>query len=295
MDANREYKSSVFARYFSDREKLIEAYNAIEGTDYPMDAELSIETLEGALFLDQMNDVAFLLDGKLVVLIEHQSTVNANMPLRALMYIGRVYERLIESRSVYREKLVRIPRPEFIVLYNGKDELPDMGALSLSDAYLGDGGPPALELKVKVYNINHGRNPEILGKSKSLSDYAAFMARIRANRDGGAELGEALKEAIRHCIACGIMKEYLEANGSEVENMLFTEFNMDDAIQVWKEEGFEDGIEKGREEGIEKGIEKGREEERRSLVRNMHANGMDGAAIAKLTGYSLEDVQKWRQ
>jgi hypothetical protein len=28
-NVNRKYKSSVFADYFSDREKLIEAYNAI--------------------------------------------------------------------------------------------------------------------------------------------------------------------------------------------------------------------------------------------------------------------------
>lgn len=44
--------------------------------------------------------------------------------------------------------------------------------------------------------------------------------------------------------------------------MLFTQFNLDDAMEVRYEEGVEDGIEKGTQIGIEKGtqigIEKGR-------------------------------------
>jgi hypothetical protein len=206
--------------------------------------------------------------------MEHQFTPNENMPLRMLLYVGRVYERLIESRSIYRQKLVKIPKPEFIVLYNGEKDCPDRSALSLSDAFLGEGGgtAPVLDLKVKVYNVNYGRNPEILRKSKSLSDYAAFISRVRGNRAGGAALGAALREAIRYCVDHGIMREYLEANGSEVENMLFTEFNMDEAIQVWKEEG--------REEGIEEGIEKGKLEDALNLIKE----GVPLEVIARATG-----------
>ncbi|MDR1894225.1 MAG: hypothetical protein LBQ61_05980, partial [Spirochaetales bacterium] len=36
---------------------------------------------------------------------------------------------------------------------------------------------------------------------------------------------------------------------SEVKNMLLEEWNIDDAKEVWYEEGLEDGLEKGREEG----------------------------------------------
>jgi predicted transposase YdaD len=38
-------------------------------------------------------------------------------------------------------------------------------------------------------------------------------------------------------------------DGSEVENMLFTEWNMKDALEVAKEEGKEEGIEEGIEIG----------------------------------------------
>jgi hypothetical protein len=124
-DANKEYKSSAFALLFRDKAKLIELYNAIENKQYPADADVRINTLDGALFLSRANDLSFLLEGKLVVLMEHQSTVSQNMPLRMLSYVSRLYEGIVESRSVYARRRAAVPRPEFIVLYNGAEGFPD--------------------------------------------------------------------------------------------------------------------------------------------------------------------------
>jgi hypothetical protein len=257
VNVNRKYKSGVFSSYFSDGEKLIEAYNAIEGKNYPKDAEIQINTLEDALFLGRINDVSFLLDGKLIILIEHQSYPNRNLPVRILLYISRIYEKILENKNIYRSKLIRIPKPDFIVLYNGNAECPDKEEMKLSEAFEDVDIPNLLELTVRVYNINKGRNPEILEKSKALSDYAAFIGRVKENRVKGFSTDEAVTEAINHCIKLGIMKEYLEEHSSEVRNMLFTAFNMDDAKEIWREEGFEDGIEQGMKRGIEQGIERG--------------------------------------
>lgn len=41
------------------------------------------------------------------------------------------------------------------------------------------------------------------------------------------------------------MVDFVRAHGTEAVNMLFTEFNMEDALEVRYEEGFEDGVEKG--------------------------------------------------
>jgi hypothetical protein len=215
------------------------------------------------------------LDGKLIVLIEHQSTVNENMPLRLLIYIGRIYERIIENRSIYRQRLVKRPKPEFIVLYNGEKEYPDKGVLRLSDAFIEVAAPDMLELTVDVYNVNLGHNHEILRKSKSLHDYAAFISKVRENRANGAELGEALREAILYCVDHEIMREFLESHGSEVTNLLFTEFNMDDAIKVWKEEGIEEGIEKGKLED----------------ARNLIKEGIPLEVIARATGLSFDKLR----
>ncbi|MDR2132605.1 MAG: Rpn family recombination-promoting nuclease/putative transposase, partial [Clostridiales Family XIII bacterium] len=185
MSTNRKYKSSVFTLFFNDAEKLIEVYNAIEHTGYAKDTAVTINTLEDALFMDRINDISFLLDGKLIVLLEHQSTINKNMPLRLLLYIGRLYEKLLDNRNIYRRKLIRIPKPDFIVLYNGDAEYPDRDELKLSDAFADVDIPNLLELTVNVYNINQGRSPDILQKSRSLNDYAMFTARVKANKANG--------------------------------------------------------------------------------------------------------------
>jgi hypothetical protein len=49
-------------------------------------------------------------------------------------------------------------------------------------------------------------------------------------------LGEAIAAAMRQCIDEGVMADYLKQKGSEVENMLMTEFNIDVAKEVWMEE-----------------------------------------------------------
>ena len=57
--------------------------------------------------------------------------------------------------------------------------------------------------------------------------------------------------------------------------MLFTQFNMDDALAVRYEEGLEDGIEQGMERGLAQGIEQGME---RGLTQGMErgfAQGME--------------------
>jgi hypothetical protein len=119
MGANREYKDSVFTRLFGTPDKLLELYNAIAGSDYADESAVTINTLENVLFLDMLNDISFTVDGRLVILLEHQSSINENMPLRCLMYIARVYEKLMEGNAIYYQRLIKIPTPEFIVLYNG--------------------------------------------------------------------------------------------------------------------------------------------------------------------------------
>jgi predicted transposase/invertase (TIGR01784 family) len=275
-NANRQYKSSVFASYFSDGEKLIEAYNAIENKHYPKDTEVRINTLTDVLFMEQINDVSFLLAGKLIILIEHQVYKNKNLPIRMLLYVSRLYEKVLDNENIYRDRLIKIPKPEFIVLYNGDDEYPDKFEMKLSDAFEDADIPDLLELTVRVYNINRGRNKEILQKSKSLGDYAEFIGRVKENRAKGLALAEAIKEAVRYCIDNGIMKEYLESNASEVENMLFTEFNMDVAKKIWREEGVE--------EGIERGIEK--------TARSALAKGLSVSDVADITGLDEEGVRK---
>ena len=246
MGANREYKSTVFSELFSEADTLLELYNALSGSNYGSETVIDINTLDDVLFMDMMNDVSFTVDDKIVVLIEHQSTISDNLPLRFLLYIARVYEKTIDKKAIYRQKLMKIPTPEFIVLYNGKDDYPDEKDLKLSDAFkdipehVEKYG--SLDLGVHVININEGHNETLIAKSETLHGYVMFTSEVRKNIIKGLELNEAVTEAVKYCENNGILQSFLKEHASEVLNMLTTEFKMEEAIEVWKEEGREEGI-----------------------------------------------------
>jgi predicted transposase YdaD len=295
MGVNTKYKDSMFSLLFSDPDTLRELYCALEGVTLPPDVPVSINTLQDVLFMDRVNDISFEIGGKLVILIEHQSTINPNMALRLLMYIARVYEKIIGNKNIYASKFIHIPRPEFFVLYNGMAPYPDEAFLRLSEAFENteslrpwDKGSPALELVVKVVNINQGRNGEIAGKCKTLAAYSAFVGKVEEYEVSNGNREEAIKKAIKYCIEHDILKAFLEKNSSEVINMLLTEWNWDDALAVRYEEGREEGLEKGMEKGMEEGMEKGREE----VARNALAQGISIDIIKTITGMDEETIKK---
>lgn len=251
MKANVTYKDSVFSSFLGESRRLVEVYNAVEGTDYPLDTPVEINTLTDVLWKDQLNDLSFILKGQMVVLIEHQSTVNENMALRMLLYVARIYEKLLPEKSIYKRKRLLVPTPKFIVFYNGKDDCPEYDRQKLSLSFLVPEMQPALELFVDVYNINYRKSPQIIQKSQSLKEYSLFVHQVNIELACGLSFGDAVAKAIRHCIAHNIMREYLHQNGSEVENMLLTEWNNEVALEVWKEEALEEmqeQIEKAEEE-----------------------------------------------
>ena len=238
LPANRTYKDSLFSLYLSDPQRLIEVYNAIADTDYPPDTPVQMNTLEDVLFKNQINDLSFELDNQMVVLIEHQSTVNENMALRLFLYCARVYEKILKRRALYKKKRVMLSVPRFIVLYNGKEDYPEHGEQYLSESYKVKQENLALELKVDIYNINYEKAPEIIARSKSLNDYSLFVHTVKMGVQEGRTFDEAVEDAVVYCIRNDIMKEFLELHGSEVSNMLLSEWNMDEALEVTQEEAF---------------------------------------------------------
>jgi len=193
MKVNRKNKDSVFSFLFSSHDILRELYSAIEGITLPPDIPIDINTLSGIIYKNKINDLSFTIDNRLVVLVEHQSTINNNLPLRLLIYIAHVYEKIVNMKKAYQTKLEKIPFPEFIVLYNGSDKYPDYTELRLSNAFKGIENLKLtknipLELTVHVYNINQGHNPEILKKCKTLDNYSIFIDKIREYQKTGLSL-----------------------------------------------------------------------------------------------------------
>jgi len=286
MKTNNKYKNSVFTLLFSDPALLRELYCALEGVCLPPDVPVTINTLENVLFMGQYNDISFEIGGKLVVLIEHQSTVNENMALRLLMYIGRVYEKIVKGRDIYSKKRLPIPKPEFFVLYNGTDPFPDQEIYQLSDSFeklknsgLEEKDSSALELVVKVININEGRNQAIADRCKKLSEYSVFIAKVRTLFNELGNKDEAIKEAVKYCEKHDILREFLKLYAAEVLGMLDAEFDMDVALTVRYEEGLEDGREEGEEN---KALE---------IAMNALAEGSTPEFVRKITGLDMDTLK----
>ena len=246
--SNRELKSDVFTALFSEPENAAKLYSALSGVETAPE-DIEIKTLEGVLFLARKNDLGFTVKDRMLVISEHQSTVNQNMPLRSVLYYGRTMEKLLQNQDLYREKRITIPTPEFYLFYNGTRPVPDEEILKLSDAYIAKTDVPMLELQVRMININLPVGHRILQECMPLYEYSWFIERVRMYGKDGMKRDAAIALSIKDCLREGIFVEFVKKYGSEVENMLFTQFNMDDALAVRYAEGLEDGIEQGREQG----------------------------------------------
>ena len=296
MYINSKYKNSVFTMLFDNPDLLRELYSALGGITLPPSVPVTINTLENVLFMDFNNDISFEVGGKLVVLIEHQSTINPNMALRLLLYFSRLVEKTVKGSALYSKKRLTIPWPEFYVLYNGTDPFPDEQTLHLADLYekpqehgLSEKNHPLLDMEVKVININEGRNVATVNRCKKLAEYSAFMAKVRTLWKELGNLEEAVKTAIKYCQKHDILKEFLETHGSEVVNMLLT-LTTEDAIAYAREEGLEEGLEVGLEKGREEGKEEGQEVATFAIARNALAEGLPPEFVQKITGLDMETI-----
>lgn len=220
MKGTDKFKDSLFHLYFSeDPKRAISLLNALDGTDYPEDAKVQFITLERAPFMDGVNDLSFVIDGRLIIFAELPATTNQNIALWMLLYLRRAYEFFLTPEASYRSKRIDLPVPKFFVLYDGAKDAPAHEVQRLSDAFIQKDGPTPFELTVDVFNINYSKDNEVLKRSKSLEEYALFIGCVRKYKET-KDLSSAIKAAIKECIDKGIMKEFLQNHGSEVETWI---------------------------------------------------------------------------
>ena len=313
QEVKRTYKDSVFVTIFHEKAKLIELYNALFDTNYDESAPIDIVTIKDVLFRTLKNDVAFVLGGRFVVLVEHQSSINENMPLRDLMYISTVLKRMIDTTRLYREKRLMIPRPEFIVFYNGTKDFPAYQELRLSDSFLGEkqkDEEDALQLIVKVYNINTKKNSEILGRCETLRQYSRFVEIMRSYREGSELTNDVIVEVLDKCKKEGILTEFLDKYGTEIVEMLFKELTREEDLEISRLDGYEEGFNSGERAGFSKGeragfskgeragfskgeragAERGAMQRQCEIAKNFKESGIPIDVIAKNTGLSEEEI-----
>ncbi len=276
---NRKYKDSVFTDLFgSDRDgkkNFLELYNALSGNSYSLNKiKLERKIIEQSLYKTFNNDVSWEINGKLIVLVEHQSTINENMPFRCLEYVTRIYEGIVPIRQRYAEKVYKIPNPDFYVVYVGKKQMPPEVELHLSDAFYTKDSSK-LELVVKVKNCSDSKELPIAKTCDILEQYCRFIEIVEQNYNK-LRPKRSFRKAIYQAMEEGILTEYLDRKSREVINMLCAKYDYKTDIAVKKEEAFQDGQEA-------KAIE---------AAKNFYANGVSIELIAKSLKMTREQVQE---
>ena len=280
--ANRKYKDTVFRMLFSDKENLLSLYNAVNRTAYQDSEELEIVTLESAVYMGMKNDLAFIIDMNLL-LYEHQSTYNPNIPLRNLFYISAEYQKLVNKKSLYSSSLQKVPAPYFIVFYNGTAKEEEYWENALSEAYENLTGEPRLELKVITLNINEGHNKELLEQCRTLREYAQYVAKVRKYTKE-MSLDAAVECAVEECIREGILEEFLRGNRAEVIAVSIFEYNKDEEEKKLRKAEYEAGYDSGYDTGYDTG--------KQEIIRVMLEAGESIEKIAQYTGYTVEELKE---
>ncbi len=290
--AVRNQRDTVFRMLFKERKELLTLYNAVAGRHYTDENELSIKTLDGAVFLTYKNDLAFLIRTDLH-LYEQQSTVNPNMPLRFLQYISEILEKDYITEKVYSKKRIKLPAPSFVIFYNGDDEQPERKVLRLSDSFEGietSGEEMAgegwqeyqknavhLELIAVQLNINPGYNEELKQNCPTLMGYVQYWEKIREKLKFGKKRNEAVTEAVDECIKEGILPAFFRRNKAEVTKMSIYEFDQNEYEKVI------------RQDGIEEGIAQGAREAQLAVFQRCLARGMSEDEARELSGYQEKE------
>ena len=245
---NTKYKDRLFSFIFGRPERkewTLSLYNAVNGSSHTDPEEIEIVTMEDILYMGMKNDMSFLITDT-ANMYEQQSTYNPNMPVRKLMYAARFYDRYIHVNrlNIYSTKQIRLPVPKLVTFYNGMEERED-DILELKDAFLTEDGKPAetesdIQVRVRMININYGKNKELMGACRPLSEYAWFIAEIRRNNQG-MDIETAVDSALEAMPEEFGLKKFLVANKAEVKQMCITEYNEAETMEQFREEGREEG------------------------------------------------------
>ena len=280
--------SYIFGRE-ETKDRTLSLYNSLNGTNYTNPDDITITTIEDVIYMGMKNDLSYIVSDRVslysaININEHQSTDNPNMPLREFMYAAKLYDKYLKmkKKNPYSSTIIPLPIPKLVVLYNGKTNVPDEMVMRLSDAFreeirqnlimkqqnddtYSEGvvaeineeeveailkkASPDIEVTVRMVNINYGHSKNILTACEPLNEYSWLVDQIRKNVDEGMELEEAVNKALDDMPDGYELKEQLLAHRAEVVGMWINEYNEEETMQMFKEEGIKIGEQRGRQEG----------------------------------------------
>ena len=243
---SEKYKDRLFRAIFDDpehREWLLSLYNAVNNSHYTNVEDLEVTTLDDVIYTKMKNDISFLLNSQMS-LYEHQSSFSPNLPLRGFLYYADLLRLKYHDKKLYSTSRLKIATPNYVVFYNGPQDIGEKQILKLSDSF-----EIPVKNKEEIYewtctmlNINKGKNEKLMESCKALQDYSEYVSMVRGNLLSGEDLNTAVENALDEAVRRNFLNGYFEKYRARIKSMSLTEYDEEEAKKVYHDDGFMEGM-----------------------------------------------------
>ena len=243
---SEKYKDRLFRAIFDDpehREWLLSLYNAVNNSHYTNVEDLEVTTLDDVIYTKMKNDISFLLNSQMS-LYEHQSSFSPNLPLRGFLYYADLLRLKYHDKKLYSTSRLKIATPNYVVFYNGPQDIGEKQILKLSDSF-----EIPVKNKEEIYewtctmlNINKGKNEKLMESCKALQDYSEYVSMVRGNLLSGEDLNTAVENALDEAVRRNFLNGYFEKYRARIKSMSLTEYDEEEAKKVYHDDGYMEGM-----------------------------------------------------
>ena len=235
--AKRTAKNSVFLDLFQNKSYLLKLYKTLHPEDdEATEDSLTDVTIENVLTDNLYNDLGFIVNNKLMILIEAQSTWTMNILVRVLLYLAQSYHEYFQrtSQNYYKSRKVKMPKPELYVIFTGnRGRKPDK--ISLSKEFFEDAD---IDIEVNAKVIYESDTEDIINQ------YIIFCKVFNEQTKQHGMTRKAVTETIRICKNRNVLMEYLLDREKEVVTIMMSLF---DEEQIMKSFIRSERVEEARE------------------------------------------------
>lgn len=251
-------------------------------------------------------------EGYLYFLFEHKSYPSKRIAIQLLHYMVRIWD-----DKAFKEKKDKIPIIIPMAVYHGKESW-NIG-LRLSDLMEGYEDLPQEmkkyipEYEYLIYDLSGYTDDEIKGDVQLRIVIKILRAIFKSDEEFFGTFKEAVevldklekqekgieyfktfiyyilnaRKGVTLTEIYDLVKEVSVERSDEIMTIA------EELLKEGMEKGILQGMEKGILQGIEKGMERGMIQERKKLVKNLFAQGLDISVIAKATELSEEEVKNY--
>ena len=244
-------KDSIFCNLFRIKKYLLQLYQALHPEDAGMtEAGLENVTINHVFTNGIYNDLCFTAGGRLVLMLEAQSTWSVNVIIRMFIYLAQTYHEYFKGNSInlYGSKKAVMPEPELYVVYTG-DRKKRQEYISLSEEYFG-GKNTNIELKAKVIYGSKGND--------ILEQYIKFTKVYNGQVKEHGRTKKAVIETIRICKNENLLKEYLESREKEVVGIMMALFDQEEVFDTYVKSERKEAERRTRKETVVQLLKAGR-------------------------------------